>query len=150
MNFSGTREIFPIEISIYSDRLSIEIYGQKTDLKVLNIFSIKTYQIFPAGERMTIMKANLRNKKRKIRRGKRKNGIRTLLPHQFYLCNVQSYIFYEAFLYFTNSLRRNYVGFSTKEDFWYVYVTFIRVKNLSFIYTSCKFYAKTSILRKTT
>ena len=43
------RVIFPIEISICSDRLSIKIYGQKTDLKVLNIFSIKTYQIFPAG-----------------------------------------------------------------------------------------------------
>ena len=25
------------------------MYGQKTDLEVLNIFSIKTYQIFPAG-----------------------------------------------------------------------------------------------------
>ena len=50
MNFSVTRGIFPIEISIYSNRLSIQIYGQKTDLKVLNIFSIKTYQIFPAGE----------------------------------------------------------------------------------------------------
>ena len=49
MNFSGTRGIFPIEISINSDRLYIQIYGQKTDLKVLNIFSIKTYQIFPAG-----------------------------------------------------------------------------------------------------
>ena len=30
------------------DRLSIQIYGQKTDFKVLNIFSIETYQIFPA------------------------------------------------------------------------------------------------------
>ena len=27
----------------------MQIYRQKTDLKVLNIFSIKTYQIFPAG-----------------------------------------------------------------------------------------------------
>ena len=33
---------------IHSDRISIQIYGQKTDLKVLNIFSIETYQIFPA------------------------------------------------------------------------------------------------------
>ena len=45
------RGIFPTEIIINSDRLSIQIYGQKTDLKVLNIFSIKTYQIFPAGLR---------------------------------------------------------------------------------------------------
>ena len=49
MNFSEARGTCPIEISIHSDRLSIQIYGQKTDLKVLNIFSIKTYQIFPAG-----------------------------------------------------------------------------------------------------
>ena len=48
------RGIFPIEISIRSNRLSIQIYGQKTDLKVLNIFSIKTYQIFPAGNRRII------------------------------------------------------------------------------------------------
>ena len=53
MNFSGARGTFPIEISIHSDRLSIQIYGQKTDLKVLNIFSIKTYQIFPAGSRFS-------------------------------------------------------------------------------------------------
>ena len=50
MNFSGARGTFPIEISIHSDKLCIQIYGQKTDLKVLNIFSIKTYQIFPAGQ----------------------------------------------------------------------------------------------------
>ena len=49
LNSSVTPEIFPIEISIHSNRLSIQIYRQKTDLKVLNIFSIKTYQIFPAG-----------------------------------------------------------------------------------------------------
>ena len=48
MHFSGARGTFPIEISIHSDRLSIQIYGQKTDIKVLNIFSIETYQIFPA------------------------------------------------------------------------------------------------------
>ena len=49
IDFSGARGTFPIEISIHSDRLSIQIYGQKTDLKVLNIFSIKIYQLFPAG-----------------------------------------------------------------------------------------------------
>ena len=31
-------------------------------------------------------------------------GIRTLLPHQFYSCKVLSYIFYQAFINFTNSL----------------------------------------------
>ena len=50
MNFSRTRGIFLIKISIHSNRLSSQIYRQKTDLKVLNIFSIKTYQIFPAGK----------------------------------------------------------------------------------------------------
>ena len=49
MNFSGARGRFPIDISIHFDKHSIQIYGQQTDLKVLNIFSIKTYQIFPAG-----------------------------------------------------------------------------------------------------
>ena len=42
------------------------------------------------------------------------------------------------------------LGFFTKEDFWYVYITFIRVKKFSFIYKSCKFDAITSILRETT
>ena len=46
------------------------------------------------------------------------------------------------------------LGFFTKEDFWYVYIAFILllflVKNFSFIYTSCKIDAITSILRKTT
>ena len=36
--------------------------------------------------------------------------ILTLLQHQFYLCKVQSYIFYQAFLNFTNSLWRKYVN----------------------------------------
>ena len=42
------------------------------------------------------------------------------------------------------------IGFFTKEDFWYVYITFIRVKKFSFIHKSCKVDAITSILRKTT
>ena len=66
MNFSGTRGIFPIEISINSDRLSIQIYGQKTDLKVLNIFPIKTYQIFPAGSFQTSEKLELARAKVKV------------------------------------------------------------------------------------
>ena len=79
-------------------------------------------------------------------------GIRTLLPHQFYLCNVQSYMFYEAFLNFTNSLWRKYVNQSwlLHKDFWYVYIIFIRVKKISFIYKSCKVDAIPSILRKIT
>ena len=35
---SGARGKFPIEISIHFDRRSIQIYGQKMDLRVLNIF----------------------------------------------------------------------------------------------------------------
>ena len=42
------------------------------------------------------------------------------------------------------------LGSFTKEDFWYVYITFIRVKKFSFIYKSCKVDAITSILRETT
>ena len=37
-------------------------------------------------------------------------GIRTLLPHQFYLCKVQNCIYYQAFLKFTNSLWGKYVN----------------------------------------
>ena len=59
MNFSGARGTFPIQISIHSDRLSIQIYGQKTDLKVLNILSIKTYQIFPTGLSIWDNKCNI-------------------------------------------------------------------------------------------
>ena len=85
-------------------------------------------------------------------------GIRTLLPHQFYLRNVQSYIFYKlqvmkhfltSLILFEGSTLIN-LDFFTKEDFWYVYITFIRVKKFSFIYKSCKVDAITSILREKT
>ena len=85
-------------------------------------------------------------------------GIPTLLPHQFYLCNVQSSIFYKlqvikhfltSPILFEGSTSIN-LGFVTKEDFWYVYIIFIRVQKFSFIYKSCKVDAITSILRETT
>ena len=42
------------------------------------------------------------------------------------------------------------LGFFTKEDFWYVYITFISVNKFSFIYNSYQVDAITPILRKTT
>ena len=47
-------------------------------------------------------------------------GIRTLLPHQFYLCIVQYYVFYQAFLNLTYSVWRKYINQSWpphKKDF---------------------------------
>ena len=39
--------------------------------------------------------------------------IRTSLSHQFYLCKVQGYIFYQVFFNFTNSLLGKHVN-----QFW--------------------------------
>ena len=47
-------------------------------------------------------------------------GIRTLLlPHRFYLCQVQRYIFYEAFLNISPILNKRLInfGFIIEEDF---------------------------------
>ena len=44
MNFSAARGTFPTEISIHSDRLSIQIYGQKTDWIFFLLKPIKSFQ----------------------------------------------------------------------------------------------------------
>ena len=74
-------------------------------------------------------------------------GIRTLLPHQVYLCKVQVTFFIKHFLivpilYESSTLIS--LGFLIDEDFWYVVlildfiglnfcITFIRVQNFSSI-----------------
>ena len=55
-------------------------------------------------------------------------GIRTFLPHQFYLCNVQSYIFYQAFLdFFYSLIWGKYINKS-----WLLYKRRLLIRNLDF------------------
>ena len=54
-------------------------------------------------------------------------GIRTLFSHEFYLCKVQSYICYQAFFKFTNSLWGEYIKVVWAE--WPLVNTQFRIEN---------------------
>ena len=70
--------------------------------------------------------------------------IRTVLPHQFYLCKVQSYIFYKHFfispILYEGSTLMNF-GFLIKEDFWYV-VQILDLTGLNVCITFIRIYTK--------